>query len=616
MPGKITPFLIILYCLDLQAQTVQYNQEFQVNTYTDYSQRFSTVSSLPDSGFVVCWESYGQDGSGTGIFAQIYNGNRTKRGEEFKVNTYTSNDQRDSDVGSLLDGGFVVCWTGYRDDRYTISGQILDKNGIKRGEEFNVDTNPAYSLWRPHVSDLSDGGFVICWGVLGFDDTLSTLYGQIYNNNGTKRGQKFQVNTTGIAVSGNVSKFNEGGFVICWPSSDQDGIRRGIIAQLFDNNGTKIGNKYQVNTSTEFAQSRPKVCTLSNSDFVICWQSHQQDGDELGIFGQRFSSDGVKKGQEFQVNTYVIDDQVAPDICSLADGGFVICWQSYGQEGWVYGIFAQIFNDNGKKTGYEFQVNTYTDNSQWIPSISGLANRDFVVCWESNYHQDGSGDGIYGKYYLGNPILHTLGSYSLLKPIYDATLDSVWVNFNWQQTSKVHFNFFWELEYKLYLDITEDFIDPEIFSDIYDTTFSVRELTPGQTYFWKVLAKNIEGDSLWSSDIFGFFVSPDATQMKDDSDIHAQNFKLYSNYPNPFNPETTIRYNLPGDQSSYRVVIKIYDVLGQLVVTLRDEQQPPGLYQLTWDGRNSMGQAVPSGVYFCVLDAGSFKATQKMLLVR
>jgi flagellar hook assembly protein FlgD len=70
------------------------------------------------------------------------------------------------------------------------------------------------------------------------------------------------------------------------------------------------------------------------------------------------------------------------------------------------------------------------------------------------------------------------------------------------------------------------------------------------------------------------------------------------------------------DQSSYRVIIKIYDVLGQLVVTLKDEQQRPGLYQLTWDGHNSAGQTVPSSVYFCVLEAGNFKATQKMLLVK
>jgi hypothetical protein len=111
------------------------------------------------------------------------------------------------------------------------------------------------------------------------------------------------------------------------------------------------------------------------------------------------------------------------------------------------------------------------------------------------------------------------------------------------------------------------------------------------------------------------YVDPTDIEQKKSEVVPGQ-FKLFANYPNPFNPETTIRYNLPSDQSTYRVIIKIYDVLGQLVVTLRDQQQRPGMYQLTWDGRNSSGQAVPSGVYFLTLEAGSFKATQKMLLVR
>ncbi len=111
------------------------------------------------------------------------------------------------------------------------------------------------------------------------------------------------------------------------------------------------------------------------------------------------------------------------------------------------------------------------------------------------------------------------------------------------------------------------------------------------------------------------YVDPTDIEQKKSEVVPGQ-FKLFSNYPNPFNPETTIRYSLPVDQSSYRVIIKIYDVLGQLVITLRDEQQRPGLYHLIWDGRNSTGQAAPSGVYFCVLEAGNFKATQKMLLVK
>ncbi|MCK4558683.1 MAG: T9SS type A sorting domain-containing protein [Calditrichia bacterium] len=260
----------------------------------------------------------------------------------------------------------------------------------------------------------------------------------------------------------------------------------------------------------------------------------------------------------------------------------------------------------------EFRVNTTDDANK--PGVSGLFDGGFVVCWQS-FGQDRGRYNIYGKYYLGTPILHLLQSFSLIFPAYDAILYSTTVNFQWQKTSPIHVNFPWELTYKLYLDVTEDFSNPEIFSDIYDSTFSVKNLSPGQTYFWKVLAKTYEGDSLWSSETFGFYVSP-AAGIEDDLVLKPETFKLYPNYPNPFNPETTIRYSLPADQSAYRVIIKIYDVLGQLVKILKDEQQRPGLYHLIWNGRNAAGQAVPSGVYFCVLDAGSFRATQKMLLVR
>ncbi len=93
-------------------------------------------------------------------------------------------------------------------------------------------------------------------------------------------------------------------------------------------------------------------------------------------------------------------------------------------------------------------------------------------------------------------------------------------------------------------------------------------------------------------------------------------FKLFANYPNPFNPETTIKYSLPADKSLYQVVIKIYDSLGKLVVTLKDEPQKPGVYTVKWNGKDAAGHPLPTGIYLCVIQAGQFKATQKMLLIK
>ena len=88
-------------------------------------------------------------------------------------------------------------------------------------------------------------------------------------------------------------------------------------------------------------------------------------------------------------------------------------------------------------------------------------------------------------------------------------------------------------------------------------------------------------------------------------------FALDANYPNPFNPSTTIGYDL-ADAS--QVTLTIYDVLGQEVHSLVNEWQPAGTYQVAWDGRAGSGHQVASGLYFYELRAGAFRSMHKMLL--
>ncbi|MFI5251198.1 MAG: T9SS type A sorting domain-containing protein [Bacteroidota bacterium] len=90
-------------------------------------------------------------------------------------------------------------------------------------------------------------------------------------------------------------------------------------------------------------------------------------------------------------------------------------------------------------------------------------------------------------------------------------------------------------------------------------------------------------------------------------------FALEQNYPNPFNPTTNIRYALPTDT---RVTLKIYDVLGQEVVTLVDEMQSAGYKNVSWRSVNSAGLSVPSGMYFYRIQAGSFTQTKKLILLK
>jgi len=90
-------------------------------------------------------------------------------------------------------------------------------------------------------------------------------------------------------------------------------------------------------------------------------------------------------------------------------------------------------------------------------------------------------------------------------------------------------------------------------------------------------------------------------------------YKLHSNYPNPFNPSTTVRYYLP---NAAHVVVKIYKILGQEVCTLVNDDQAAGDKSVVWSGTNHLGQSVSSGVYICRFQAGDYIKSIKMLLVK
>lgn len=93
-------------------------------------------------------------------------------------------------------------------------------------------------------------------------------------------------------------------------------------------------------------------------------------------------------------------------------------------------------------------------------------------------------------------------------------------------------------------------------------------------------------------------------------------FGLHQNHPNPFNPQTSIRFDVPAGSERVAVQLSVYDVRGKLVRMLTDDTRGPGVHMVTWDGRDQRGNPVTSGVYFYRLNAGDFRESRRMVLLK
>jgi hypothetical protein len=322
-------------------------------------------------------------------------------GPEFRFNNRGVNSQQQPSIARLSDNGLVAAWASNGQDRsgYGIYARRYNAAGTKLGNEFLVNTTTVGNQLQPATAGLTDG-FVITWLSGHQDGSGGGIYGQRYDNAGVKADSEFPVNTYTASNQSlpSVAGLAGGGFVVAWVSQEQDKWGLGVYAQRYDIAGKAAGKEFRVNTTTTMGQSQPSVAALTGGGFVVTWQSNGQDGRGLGVYGQRYDSTGLKAGTQFRVNTTTAMDQSQPSVAGLSDGGFVATWQSDGTDGSLLGVYGQRYDNTGLKAGAQFRVNTTTAMDQWQPSVAAFADGGFVVTWTSN-GQDGSGQGVYAQAY-------------------------------------------------------------------------------------------------------------------------------------------------------------------------------------------------------------------------
>jgi hypothetical protein len=392
--------------------------EFQVNTSTTGAQ--TTYSGFPPVGasqtvgvdangnFVIAWTGVDAIDGFPVVFARRFDKDGNPLGDEFRLNTFTS-DQLAPSVGvANSTGDFVITWTSQGQDgsSYGVYGQRYAANGAPASaSEFKVNTTTIGDQQYSSVAVDADGDFVVTWTSAVGDGNSNGIFARRFDKNGNPLdATNFLVNNTTLGNQQNskVAIDATGNFVVTWvngASATGGGSNTNVYARRYDKNGNALGSEFLVNTYTTNGQYQPAIAEDVNGNFIIAWASNGQDGSLYGIFAQRYNAAGQAVGSEFQVNTTTLGDQESPSIAIDATGNFVITWASNKQDGSRFDIYAQRYTSTGSPIGSEFRINDTTTNDQRFATVGIDNGGDFVVAWTSGTPgtQDGDGLGVYAK---------------------------------------------------------------------------------------------------------------------------------------------------------------------------------------------------------------------------
>lgn len=365
---------------------------------------YPTPWLLPDDGWVLIWNSTG-DGDQLGVFGQRYDASGNMVGSQFQVNTSTMGNQESvGQVRVLESGGWVVIWDsspGMGD--YTslgIYGQLYDASGNTVGAEFRIDGSHGVYQNTNWVEALPDGGWLTSYSSY----SESQVYARRYDADGNSVGSEFQFTTDSTSFS-IFRVLQDGGWVAAWNASRVEDVDGGVFAKRFDASGSDVGSDFRVNTTTAGNQCFSDITALPDGGWLILWTTYQgydpvtyvSDSD---FYGQRYDVSGNPVGGEVLINTNVVWGGWG---LALADGGWVVHWVNDDGDG--EGVAAQRYDVDGNPVGGVIQVNDHTTGDQGLSSVEALPDGGWVVTWDSD-GQDGSGDGVYMQRYDvdGNPV--------------------------------------------------------------------------------------------------------------------------------------------------------------------------------------------------------------------
>ncbi|MEN6424307.1 MAG: hypothetical protein ABFE13_03015 [Phycisphaerales bacterium] len=316
--------------------------EFVVNTLVEGNQTEPAAAVDLQGRLAVVWQG---PGSEEDVFLRIYDPHAVPVTDDLLVSLRSVGRQSHPRIAAGGEGAFLIAWESLEatdlGDQIFVYAHLFDPNGDGLGDDILVDPN-LYDCRYPDVAMDTQGNFAVTWMR---DRSSHPIMARLFDPNGVPRTDVFPVNTAAIAsvTRPSIAMNALGYFLIAW---DGDPNRAGdddIHARLYDPSGAPQGEPFVVNAIRTGAQQWPQAAINDANEFVIVWEYDSGDPNTAAdIFVRRFDADGLPEAEESRLNTYTPDKQRYADVVMTADGAFIATWESNGQDGSGYGVFAHV----------------------------------------------------------------------------------------------------------------------------------------------------------------------------------------------------------------------------------------------------------------------------------
>ena len=526
------------------------------------------------------------------------------------VNRFNSGARWQTALNSIVSGKMLCGWTDFRDGHGDIYVQLLSAAGTPLFAEDKLvnDDDAGAESTEPDVAVLPDGDILTVFTDKRHD--AGDIFMQLVGSEGARIGVNEKVNNDPAEALQNepaVSMSSSGGMIVWNDSRAVLGVtgqrifgRYVTYAGLFDGADFLISDSLNIDIKRE-----PVTVMADNGAVMVAWVDYRNGTGD--IYGRHYNPDGSASGDLFMISSppgEIDNDDISIDVDN--DGDFTVVWLSRGAAGGATVVVSKYANDGQFLNRFTYPSDVTNVEILDITAAVNAAGVVYLV-WEGQdvitklYMTIFADDG--GIILPGTHMFSAVSDYAFMP---DMDIDAAG-----------HIITTW---------VEGGSIDRQLFYQVHNSNLSStgkRWVTATTPEFMMSPSVSASGTTAWfgwvdprSGGLNVYLAGNDyvAVDIEDEANVQLpEKFDLYQNYPNPFNPETKINFNVP---SRVRVEILVYNTLGQVVATLADRMYEAGRHRLVWDGTDSDGYRVSSGIYLYKMTAGDMTIARKMLLLK